>query len=78
MWVKSNRNNFGFAIVYRNVFFKGTKSMVLSTFRGTSPKIMIFFTSKLRNSASIDAYILCRHSLDDLVEAEQSLREKSL
>ena len=45
------------------------------------PKIIILrylFALKLRNSASIIADILCRHSLDDLVEAEQSLREKSL
>ena len=33
---------------------------------------------KLRNSAGIAAHILCRHSLDDLVEAEQSLLEKNM
>ena len=38
----------------------------------------VFFTLKLRNSASIDAYILCRHSLNDLVDAEQCLLKKNI
>ena len=37
-----------------------------------------FFTLKLRNSVSIDAYILCRHSLNDLLEAEHSLLKKNI